>query len=61
MAEPRTIDDLRECYDCDFLEQHGRFERVTTSPEESAWYCTDCGGLDVEPGEDICHTCDDED
>lgn len=55
-----TIDDLREQYDCEWLEDRGQFSRVTTEPEQSAWYCTVCGSLDCDPHEDICYGCGEE-
>lgn len=59
VLEPTTIDELRQIYDCEWLEdcKGGRFSRVTTSPEESAWFCTDCGSLDVDAHEGICNCC----
>ena len=60
MTSPETIDDLREQFDCEWLEDRGQFTRVTTSPEESAWYCTLCGSLDVDAYEGICNNCSEE-
>lgn len=53
-----NIDELLEKFDCEWLEDKGRFTRVTTSPEESVWYCTDCGSTDVDADEGICHDCE---
>ena len=55
-----NIDELREKYECDWLEDRGQFSRVTTEPEESAWYCTVCGSLDCDPYEDTCDGCYDD-
>ena len=52
-----SLENLQALYDCEFLESKGRFTRVTTSPEESAWHC-ECGCLDVDPYEDFCENCD---
>ena len=60
MTKPKTIQDLEELYDCEFLEERGNFTRVTTSPEESAWYCNDCGSLECDPYENICYQCEEE-
>ena len=56
--DPQNIDDLKFMYDCEWLEDRGRLSRVTTSEEESAWYCRDCGSLNVDSSEGICHECD---
>ena len=55
--EPQTIDDLRALYACDWIEDRGHLSRVTTGPEDSAWYCTLCGSLDVDSVDVICHDC----
>lgn len=55
--KPTTIDQLSEQYDCEWLEDKGQFARVTTAPEESAWYCTLCGSLDVEAHDNLCFNC----
>jgi len=55
-----TIHDLCTQYDCEWLEDKGQFSRVTTSPEESAWYCTVCGSLDVDPYDYGCAQCADD-
>lgn len=53
-----TIDELREKFpDSEWLEDKGQFSRVTTAPEESAWYCTFCDSLDVAPYDNICNNC----
>jgi hypothetical protein len=57
---PATIYDLREVFDCEFLEDKGQFTRVTTSPEESAWFCELCGSLDCDPYEGFCNGCGEE-
>ena len=58
----KTIDDLNTKYpDSDWLEDRGKFSRVTTDPEESAWYCTECGSLDCDPYEGTCEGCDTDD
>jgi len=54
----QTIDDLMEVYDCEFLEERGKFVRVTTEPEASAWYCRDCGSLDVDAHDGVCYECE---
>ena len=55
-----NIDELREQFDCEWLEDKGQFSRVTTAPEDSAWYCTLCGSLDVDAYENICNNCSEE-
>ena len=56
-CEPKTIDELGKLHACDWLEDKGQFSRVTTDPEESAWYCTLCGSLNVDAHEDVCYDC----
>jgi len=56
-----NIEQLMEKFDCDWVEDRGRFTRVTTGPEESAWYCTECGSTDVDAYEGVCYACDDPD
>lgn len=58
MTRTQTIQDLEELYACEWLENRGRFTRVTTAPEESAWYCQDCGSTDCDPYDNICNVCD---
>lgn len=57
MNDPMTIDELRVRCDCEWLEDKGPFTRVTTEAEESAWYCTMCGSLDVDAHEGVCFNC----
>ncbi len=52
-----NIDELREYFDCEWIEDKGQFSRVTTAPEESAWYCTLCGSLNVDAHDGICNNC----
>jgi hypothetical protein len=56
---PDNIDELQEMYDCEWLEDRGNFTRVTTSPENSAWYCQTCGSTKCDAYEGICYDCDD--
>lgn len=58
----KTIDYLNAKYpDSEWLEDRGQFSRVTTDPEESAWYCNLCGSLECDPYEGYCEGCDEED
>lgn len=61
MKKYKTIYDLQEDFDCEFLDKKGQFIRVTTEPEESAWYCEVCGSLDVDPYDYGCGNCGNED
>jgi len=60
MSQPETLSDLMELYACEFLESRGNFTRVTTEPEESAWFCETCESLDVDAHDQICFNCDEE-
>jgi hypothetical protein len=61
MSEPKTLDDLQALYDCEWLESRGRLARVTTEPEQSAWYCLECNSLNVDSCEGICYDCEEDD
>jgi len=59
--QPDNIDALNALYpDSEWIEDKGQFSRVTTSPEESIWYCTLCGSTSVDAYDNICYFCGEE-
>lgn len=54
----RRIEDLEADFACDYLDARDGFTRVTTEPEESAWYCETCG--EIGHPDDGCANCSEE-